>query len=309
MKKNKNLFEYQSNQQQDQELTRFQTNIGDGYYLHSRSFESFHHDINGQDYISIKANERQLCFVVCDGVGQSFLGDLGAKILGDSLLDLLWVINPLFDEKEYKSIITEHLNNITKFSSTKIQNQELPESLSEITIKALEGMRNYGSESMFAAGKITFDKKNIISQNTTLFCWLGDTEIHVLNKTGRSVDLGAKWTSKQRWSSHYGIKGTDYVNIKIIKTKKISKLIAFSDGFKTIINSDKSILNNKRVIDQQIQNIRESPESDDVTIFYLKTKRVFPFIFYRLANYLILIIFLSIILILGLYLIGYTLSY
>ncbi|MCC6905159.1 MAG: hypothetical protein IT326_04890, partial [Anaerolineae bacterium] len=60
-------------------------------YAYSRSSDSMASQIEGQDYLCFQHNDQKLDFVVCDGVGSSFCGNLAARILGDNLLEWLWL--------------------------------------------------------------------------------------------------------------------------------------------------------------------------------------------------------------------------
>jgi len=51
-----------------------------GYrYAYSRSADSRVHQDQGEDYLAIHENSRRLVFALCDGVSQSFYGNLAAR--------------------------------------------------------------------------------------------------------------------------------------------------------------------------------------------------------------------------------------
>ena len=56
-------------------------------YLFNRSSDSYINNVDGQDYFIFHDGEDKLCFVLCDGVGQSYCGQLAAKFLGDYLFN------------------------------------------------------------------------------------------------------------------------------------------------------------------------------------------------------------------------------
>jgi len=59
-------------------------------FAFDRSADSIKANEPGQDYIAIIASDDRIAFVLCDGVSQSFYGDLAARILGDQLVAWLW---------------------------------------------------------------------------------------------------------------------------------------------------------------------------------------------------------------------------
>ena len=59
-------------------------------FAYSRSSDSMASQIEGQDYLCFRHNDQKLVFIIADGVGSSFCGNLAARILGDNLLDWLW---------------------------------------------------------------------------------------------------------------------------------------------------------------------------------------------------------------------------
>lgn len=55
----------------------------------------------GQDYLAVREGPQTLVFALCDGVSQSFYGDLAARYLGDALVAWLgerlpprWFLRP-----------------------------------------------------------------------------------------------------------------------------------------------------------------------------------------------------------------------
>ena len=59
-------------------------------YAYSRSSDTQKANDLGQDFLAFSSNKNRFAFALCDGVSQSFYGDLGARILGTKLLQSLW---------------------------------------------------------------------------------------------------------------------------------------------------------------------------------------------------------------------------
>ena len=84
------LRSHRTDQSQQLPLT---TVIGERFsyrFAFDRSADSIKANEPGQDYIAIIAADDRIAFVLCDGVSQSFYGDLAARILGDQLVTWLW---------------------------------------------------------------------------------------------------------------------------------------------------------------------------------------------------------------------------
>src|SRR5690349_24469105 len=77
---------------QDREtpLKPLEVSFGTALALYNRSIDSIQANTIGQDYVVFRYGPTDLTFAVCDGVGQSFMGDLAARLLGDALVDWLW---------------------------------------------------------------------------------------------------------------------------------------------------------------------------------------------------------------------------
>jgi serine/threonine protein phosphatase PrpC len=85
-------------------------------YLYSRSSESQTANVLGQDTLRFRYSDNKIVFAVCDGVGQSFNGQLASQFLGDNLVKWLWGLpdETLFDERAFPIRIREYLNNLTE---------------------------------------------------------------------------------------------------------------------------------------------------------------------------------------------------
>src|SRR3954469_7654453 len=59
-------------------------------YAYARSADCRRAGQVGQDFLTIRCDGRAVAFAVCDGVGQSFFGEIAAGLLGSALLDWLW---------------------------------------------------------------------------------------------------------------------------------------------------------------------------------------------------------------------------
>ena len=73
-------------QEQDTPVIAEQRRVYGYRYAYNRSADSQAHHDKGQDYLTFHENGKRLVFALCDGVSQSFYGDLAAYLLGDALV-------------------------------------------------------------------------------------------------------------------------------------------------------------------------------------------------------------------------------
>src|SRR5690349_14118824 len=86
-------------------------------FLYYRSAEGQEHTEAGQDYLAIREHGHRLAFALCDGVGQSFYGDVAARHLGDALLDWLWQLPISHDGDRIGAEMAAFLASLTPSAS------------------------------------------------------------------------------------------------------------------------------------------------------------------------------------------------
>ncbi len=205
-------------------LTTLIMPFGTALYLYARSADSVDTHTIGQDYVTFRYGERDLAFAVCDGVGQSFMGDLAARLAGNGLVDWLWEIERPADSEAFAQAVTAALNALTTHSAEQVRAFKLPEGLPPILVQALEIQRQYGSESMFVAGRIALaDVDPWIA-----LCWLGDSPVAALDIAGQLMDLGPRGHTSERWNALTGVKGT--VHTWVGSAERVARVAGYTDG-------------------------------------------------------------------------------
>ena len=195
-------------------------------YLYARSWESQAYDVEGQDYLVFRYDDRTISFAVCDGVGQSFCGHLAAKFLGDALVDWLRQLDVAASIGELRSRVTGFLDELTDAGQQLILEHPLPEDLAPLTKVALEDLRAYGSETVFVGGRLGYHPGSAdpSGDGQLLLCWLGDAELQVLDRKSRLIDVGANRITAERWSTTKGVKGAEQVHVWVGDTSKIGRM-------------------------------------------------------------------------------------
>lgn len=234
-------------------------------YAYARSSESMNAQTDGQDYLCFKHNDQRLVFVVCDGVGSSFCGNLAARILGDNLLDWLWSldIEYLGGEAALVEAATAFLNNkLQKQAQREVEEYEIPGSdqMNALILQALDAQRAYGSEAIFVAGRIDHPGPMMID-GLASFIWMGDTQLHLYDPQQKDIDLETTWTSANRFSTVQGAKGT--MSGWMRPLTELSRVTAFSDGLTAHVEGVAGYSDTK--LDREIHAGSRLATSDDVS--------------------------------------------
>jgi len=252
-------------QQQTVELP-ISTSYRQGYsyrFTFARSSESQATGDPGQDFLAYREEGSRLAVVLCDGVSQSFYGDLAARFLGKRLLDWLWELEP-GDEEALRVQLLNFLAGLVPEAAREVATVQLPASLPQMLVQVLEEKRAMGSETMFTAA--LFDR----TYGRVVLASLGDMRTRVWSATGReiTVSLGEKTDSSQRWSTLMGPKGQPHV--KILDLRSISSLVLYSDGLASMDDSSVNTISNA-ILSRAIQQTFLDPKSDDVSFFEIRT--------------------------------------
>lgn len=230
-------------------------------YAYSRSSDSMNSQVEGQDYLCFKHNDQRLVFVVCDGVGQSFCGNLAARILGDNLLDWLWSLDVTYlgGAPALAEAATSYLNRIQKQAQLEVAEYQIPTEMSGLVRQALEAQRTYGSEAIFAAARIDHPSA-MIPEGLISICWMGDTQIHAFDLQGQPFVLGGQWSNANRWSTAQGTKGT--MATWMSELENVSRVVSFTDGLTA--HATKLFDYGDTKLDKEIHAGAKLPTSDDV---------------------------------------------
>ncbi|GAB4474549.1 MAG: hypothetical protein Kow00124_14700 [Anaerolineae bacterium] len=245
---------------QDQEtpLTSLSVPFGTALYLYSRSVDSINAGTVGQDYLAFRFDGSRAVFAVCDGVGQSFMGDLAARLLGDGLIRWLWGTRRPADEAAFAHDVSVALNEMTGQTARAVAAYELPASLPPILKQALEMQRAYGSESMFVAGRIEMTQPD----PWVALCWLGDSPVAAVDIDGKLVDLSPKGQTSERWNATTGVKGQ--VHAWVSGARSIARVAGYTDGLGI---SGAPVDDDLRALMEQWI---DSPPIDDASLFDLR---------------------------------------
>lgn len=227
-----------------------------GYrYAYARSADSRASGDPGQDYLTLREDGVRLAFALCDGVSQSFYGDLAARLLGDALVDWLWE-GHFTDSGAFREGLAAFLDGLVETASAQVAAHPLPEGLPEMLRQVLEEKRALGSETTFVAGLLDTDA------GVLHLAWMGDSRIRLWGPEGEfTAQLGDTFHTQERWSTRRGRIGE--LHVFSCPLQDLRYLVAYTDGLARL---DKVMRRHFR--DASIQAVIDDallrPESDDI---------------------------------------------
>lgn len=236
-------------------------------YGYARSADSQRDDEPGQDYLVFRDLGERFVFSACDGVSQSFYGNLAARFLGDELIKLLAEEAPtVIDADELVTWLEVLLNELTAPATELVNDQPIPADpplLREVLLEKQER----GSETMFVCCRLDRSGEDF-PDGRIMLAWMGDMRVNLWRSDGQ-VDLGGNHETEQRWSTSQGLIGGS-VNVYCAPLKysgeEVTHLVVYSDGL-----SELDPVVDQRHSDELLQETilatKTQPDSDDVTYF------------------------------------------
>lgn len=238
-------------------------------YAYARSADSQRDDEPGQDYLVFRELDDHFVFAACDGVSQSFFGDLAARFLGDALTNwLTQEIPPAMDGPAVQNAIHTFLSDLTRNATQRIENHPVPAEPA-LLYEVLLDKKARGSEAMFACGRIDAPSPQFLAGRVVL-AWMGDMRLYLWRTNGR-VNLGGSHETDHRWSTKRGPVGGQ-VNVYVAPLapvgNPVTRLVVYSDGLSQLDSQLDNSLSNQ-ALQQIIWDTKSRPDSDDITYFEL----------------------------------------
>lgn len=236
-------------------------------YAYARAAETLEAGDTGQDYLTFADAGTSLAFALCDGVSQSFYGDLAARYLGDALLR--WLCGEAERIETVEGLQTHlgaYLGALTAEAGHLVENQALPQDIPALFRDVLEEKRALGSQATAVCGRIDLPD-DLHAQGRVLLAWIGDSRLRIWRTDGEEIGLGDTFHTEERWSSRRGTLGVLHALVGSLGQGPmgISRLVAYSDGLWMLDGEARP------GTDAQVQSLIEaagrSPKSDDVSLF------------------------------------------
>jgi len=236
-------------------------------FAYARSADSRAAGDAGQDYLAVREGARKFVFALCDGVSQSFYGDLAACYLGDALVAWLEEHLPATTAPEtIRKALTAYLQDLTGPATEEVQHRPLPSSIPQMLREVLEEKRALGSESTFVCGCIDLPGAEFPAGRIVL-AWMGDSRLRLwMGGDAHPISLGGVFETAQRWSSRRGLVGGTlnvYVTPLQAAGKRVSRLMTYSDGLAAVDTWKEDPSNH--AVQSVIARAGEAATSDDVS--------------------------------------------
>lgn len=230
-------------------------------FAYARSADSRSNDDTGQDYLALCKDNGRLAFVVCDGVSQSFFGDLAAEFLGKNLVQYMYKLStPLVPGESTHQQLAQYLQEISEIASQEIAAYRYPDEMPGMIQVVLEKKRQMGSESTFVAGIID------LANDWYSLAWMGDSRLRLWSTNGEiTAQLGDAFHTRERWSSRKGLVGELHIFSGV--KSEIKHLMAYSDGLAILDRAIHADGCSNAALDMLIEETRQQPASDDTSLF------------------------------------------
>jgi hypothetical protein len=221
----------------------------------------------GQDYLAVREGPQTFAFALCDGVSQSFYGDLAARYLGDALAAWLGErLPPAMVPETVRTALTTHLQGMTGPATEVVQRYPLPRDIPPVLRDVLEEKRTLGSESTFVCGRIDLPGADFPAGRIVL-AWMGDSRLRLwMDDDARAASLGGVFETAQRWSSRRGLVGGTlnvYVAPLQATGQRVSRLMTYSDGLAALDTWKEDPSNH--AVQNLIARAGEAATSDDIS--------------------------------------------
>ena len=140
-------FYYESKQTVEEPVTKIK-DLFTCRYAYGRAAESVMLSEMGQDFIALKMNEDVCHFVLCDGVGLSYRGDVASRLLGQGLMNWLETVEELTTAS-----LERRLKELTQEADREMRTHSLSSETPCASRSAGREARK-GSEAMYICGRI-----------------------------------------------------------------------------------------------------------------------------------------------------------
>lgn len=196
-KQRRGIFRYVSAQNGEQPLTRYQGAFK-CRYGYGRAAETVHQGDSGQDFAAVRMDGNVCTFVMCDGVGMSYLGDFAARFLGNALLEWLEKIsNPTVEAMEHL------LQELTVPASEQLKKIQPLDNSPLLLREVLMEKRSRGSQAMYVCGRIELSRG--MGKSRIWMAWQGDSRIRLWrNGQEQSGAFQNHCRTNERWSTLEG---------------------------------------------------------------------------------------------------------
>lgn len=233
---------------------------------YARAQESKQLGDKGQDYLSLYFGNDKVVFAVCDGVSQSFFGDIAARYLGDLLVEWFTGIPEGATPEFMQWAMGKGLQEATAPAGGLVDAHILPPDIPPMLKSVLEDKRKLGSETTFVAGRIDLPG-TVYPEGRVIVTWLGDSRLRIWDENREMSDrLNGEFATMQRWSTRRGAVGSNaHVFMSPVAGRMgVKRILVYTDGLSTIDHITGVL--SSRQLQANIDATAEVPTSDDIAV-------------------------------------------
>lgn len=231
-----------------------------------RSRDSQKSGQSGQDCISVEWTENRLAAALCDGVSQSFFGELASAELSIRLSRSLLTLPIESDPSTLHDKLQEHLDHLSATFSDTVEQYSLEHIQLPVLRAVLEKKRDLGSETVFTA--VLLDKET----ESALLVWAGDCRLRLWLR-GEEVTWALlrmeDFLTQERWSSKRGVVGN--LHTVLIPSPSFDTIVCYSDGLSLMDNKPSIPQESNVAIEHYVSQTKAMASSDDVSFFQIST--------------------------------------
>lgn len=226
----------------------------------------------GQDYLTVRVADDRFAFALCDGVGQSYFGDLAAQLLGDALLGWLWAApSGVATADDLGDTLTNWLTDLTEAGTAAVAAHESTSTLAPLVAQVLERKRADGSAATMTGGRIELTDKGRIR---LLMVALGDSRLRVWVEGTEITVHSAESQVGHGWSTRRGIVGGPPSLSLFNSQLKAVRILAYTDGLMALDPVLDQI--SSADLQQMIEESQSDPASDDIAVLDVWLRNVEP---------------------------------
>ena len=221
---------------------------------------------SGQDCISVQWTATRLSATLCDGVSQSFFGELAAAELSNKLSQFLLALPNENDPNFIHDTIRAFLNNLSSTFSRTVEEHSLEDVEPAFLRAVLEKKRYLGSEAVFTS--VLLDK----TTSLMLLVWAGDCRLRLWlrgEEVTRELLSTETFLTQERWSSSRGVIGN--LHLALFPFSSFDTIVSYSDGLALLDEKTNIFQESNVALEHYVSQTKSLASSDDVSFLQIST--------------------------------------
>ncbi|HEX9990895.1 MAG TPA: protein phosphatase 2C domain-containing protein [Chloroflexia bacterium] len=235
-------------------------------YFFQKSADAMETGAKNEDSIAwdVDPSGEIVTFVVCDGVGGSYLGHVAARFLAQRLASgfKTWAQTASPEDMFTGEELQRQLDRWRESGQALLEKQPVSTDISPLLAEVLKNRKRDGSHAVFFCGYI-----DLRPGRNSFFAWMGNVTGQVFDVQGKGLlDLSKMKDDRVRWTTAHGCLGTPQVSW--IQTSRIRRVLVTSDGLEEIFGRLSRVYKRSDYA-AVVAKLREKSYSDDASMLSL----------------------------------------